>query len=251
MKTSPFDFPSDFFPLTAFHKESFSLKNDRSSIVNNARYHRKNRSSLWLDIQEAFGSNKTKHLQRFLQQWIDRDTAWVFSRLLTYQGKVQQGAPVSPYLFNLLMHKFVTGLAELLQAPTDRTKILGCKRYKVAPHNGLVVTMYGDDICISSPEEEFPKQVEKMVKEYISRWPQFKINKNKVRRGARGILEFPGVVVVNGRLRPQASYIESLVKLAGSNSITPSQLRGHRSFVKQFGHDGKLKILSRLFQETS
>lgn len=247
-----------FFPATAFA--------EGCSIIANAKYHRRNRSSWCLDLKGAFGQIKTKHVYRFLigsgapfegelsvesshgTKW--RDAAWVFARLLTYRGRLRQGSPASPLVFNLLMRQFDREIAGTLGAPGRASELkMGIAWWKfdetpIKP-SGIIYTRYGDDLCFSAPSEEFPVEAKQKVREVLAKHG-LRVTERKIQEGRNGVMEFPGVVVVRGVIRPRAEYLAGVARQIQRGSLTEKAKRGHRAFLQQFGRSGRPKLLRRL-----
>jgi len=251
-----------------------------SSIVRNAEAHQQNRSSWCIDLVGAFESITARHIERYLLRHFDfgglswrmsaavsgsltyeqyqekskylrhlwrHDLAWIFSRLLTYRGRLRQGPPSSPCIFNALMNRFDEKVVEalggevplLVSEEEDELPLWPVTRDQTL----VVYTRYGDDLCFSSLAEEFPEDVKVKVKAVILA-QGFEYNPKKIYLGRRGILEFPGVLIINGRRRPTGSYITHLAKQR--ETLTSTQRRGHRGFLNQFGKAGKLPVIQRL-----
>jgi len=213
------------------------------SIVHNAEPHCRNRSSLSLDMRNAFESIKTKHVYRYLclsetliahrnpnvLNWqltgrFNRDEAWVLSRLLTYRGRLRKGSPVSPFVFNMLCETFDAAL-----------------KAAIAPFTDMVYTRYGDDLSFSSPAEVFPQEAEVAIRATLKA-QNIVLNEKKTKHFSGGIMEFPGAVVVNGRTRPRGEYIAKVS--AQYKEMTRDQRQGHRGFILQFGRRAP-KILKK------
>lgn len=218
-----------FFPATAYYK--------RDSIIRNARYHRYNRSSIRIDCANAFESIKVKHIQAFLERaGFSKEQAWVYARLLTFRGRLRKGPSVSPHIFNFLMRRIDLQIIEAI----------GATKFPYGFKGKVVLTRFGDDICVSHPDNEFPPEFEGLITSILSNFG-LKINRKKTLYGRNGVLVFPGVVIVNGRIRPTGKYIFKLA--TQSDGLNRKQLIGHRAFVQGFGHNGRLKIIKRVFRD--
>lgn len=233
------------FPATAYERGC--------SIVTNARYHRTNRSSWCLDLKGAFGQIRTKHIQRCLvRKGIAKDVAWVFSRLLTYRGWLRQGAPSSPFTFNLLLGRVDVDLLDALNTKHSLAFLLGGgEGHPLRPYD-LVYTRYADNLCFSAATETFPEEAKAKVLALIHHHG-FRLNPRKVREGHNGVMEFPGVVIVRGRIRPNGAYVAKLSKLITSGSFRNHHvlihdvrpLLGHRAFLRQFGRRGVPRFIRK------
>ncbi len=240
------------YPATAFRRGS--------SIVQNARFHRHNRSSWCVDLRDAFASIRTKVLGGYLLRTRvftrggltvpPRDAAWVCSRLLTYRGRLRQGASVSPFLFNLLLRRLDETLAEIVHAPSkyperyvpqglyplvqpDDGMSPWAFRWIRAKQQGPRYTRYGDDLCFSLPEETLPQHLKEQIRQCV-RAHGYRLSTRKERQGRHGVMEFPGCVVVHGAIRPPRSYIRILADQFRTGCLTEQQLRGHKGFLGQF-----------------
>jgi len=185
------------------------------SIIRNAERHQWNNSSLVLDLKDAFASIKTKHIFRFLKPSMGRNIAWVASRLLTYKGRLPQGAPSSPRVFNMMMQKF---------------------DYAMRETSGVTYTRYGDDLCFSTKRAQFPKAAEKRIREIVENFHLRLNHKRKV--GQNGILPLPGVRIVHGRIEPDIEALERWAEAIKENK-PPEVLRGYESFLGQFSRSGR------------
>ena len=230
--------PLPYFPATAFIR--------RSSIIENARYHADNRSSWQLDLRNAFEQIRTKHIQRSFIRWgMSLDAAWVFSRLLTFRGRLRRGAPSSPAIFNLLLERLDLELTRALGAPT-KPELL---KHRQEP--GPVYTRYGDNLCFSSPDVIFSEAAKHRILEIIASHG-FRLNHRKTREGRNGVLEFPGVVVANGFIRPNSRYFSRLKAAAASGSFGSDGIReGHYGFLRQFPQARRLKIVRTLLNSST
>lgn len=244
-----------------------------SSVLRNAGLHRHNRSSWCIDLKDAFASIRTKDLGGFLLRmgiftrvrrgWattpivmIPTDAAWVCSRLLTFQGRLRQGAPVAQFLFNLMLHRLDADLATIVGAPMSRPEKYTARwrpgmeekrlpeeadllweaneyEWVRVPQHGPRYTRYGDDLCFSVADETFPPELKQRIRQCVHEHG-YRLSPGKEREGHHGVMEFPGSVVVHGVVRPLQAYVRTLADQLRSGSLTPEQLRGHRGFLRQF-----------------
>ena len=110
------------------------------SIVTNARAHQGQAVVLRFDLVDFFPSTRADRAGRYFRRigWNRRATG-VLVRLCTYEGSLPQGAPSSPRLSNLINHRLDARLAGM------------------AAKLGGVYTRYADDIAISLPNEDCPR----------------------------------------------------------------------------------------------
>lgn len=111
----------------------------KRDCVASAHQHRFARVVLLLDIQDAFDQVTEAQVVMILRKVfrINRLEAEWIAELCCYNGHLYQGNPMAPVLFNLRALWLAERLLRLCQA------------------NGLALTMYADDICISSNSWEY------------------------------------------------------------------------------------------------
>jgi hypothetical protein len=121
------------------------------SYVSNAAAHIGNRVVQSLDIKNYFPSTSSKRVFRFFYSVMecDRDIAGLLTQLATYKGHLPTGSPLSPILA-YFAHADIWGDVS-----------------KIAESNGLVLTVYIDDVTLSG--ERVPDRVMWEVKKAISR----------------------------------------------------------------------------------
>jgi hypothetical protein len=222
------------FPATAY--------NTGCNVIRNARWHRHNQSSWCLDISGAFASIRMKHLYRFLlRKQFPPDLAWIICRMFTYNGGLPQGGPYSPFIYNLLMQRFDETVAAAIGAPT-KTVTFHRAKLEGFPYSGPIYTRYGDDLCFSHPDEEFPDALKGTIDRVI-REHHLILNATKTREGRHGIMELPGVVIVHGRVRPPSAYVTRVCTAADQGNLTSIQRCGHRGYLLTFGRAGRLRCL--------
>lgn len=209
------------------------------SCLNNARVHMGQRSSLLLDIRRAFPSVKRKHIEAFLRRnGFSRDEAWVFSRVMTFDGRLQQGSAVAPTIFNLLLLRLDGALLDEFGIPWSIDEMAD-------EDSDMLYTRYADDLCFSCGSPEFPEEVEAKIREIIASH-HFEIGGSKTRRGSDGTLYFPGVIVHNSHeLGPGHGYLRRARgvllarelddhKVSRLRELPSAVLAGHRAYILQF-----------------
>lgn len=94
---------------------------------------------------------------------------------VTYQGRLPQGAPTSPYLFNIVL--WYSGLIQKI------TAFLGEKRISVSVGNvfsgEVIFTAYADDLTISSSRSITKHEVNNLI-DLIEQESPFRINREKI-----------------------------------------------------------------------
>lgn len=215
------------FPATAYGYQC--------SIVENAKFHRRNRSSFRVDLKHAFPSVTANHIAAYLvRNGIGKHLAWVAARVFTFRGRIEQGASIAPSLFNIMLRQFDEAL--IAAVGTD-----------------VVYTRYGDDCCFSHPSDAFPKELEATIADVIEA-RGFRINAKKTRRAKNGCVDLPGVYIKNGRIRPPKAYIRKLQELVANGTLSigfkseaeakvaTRKRNGHIAFIAQFEHGGRLRV---------
>ncbi len=221
----------------------------RSGIILNAEIHKQSKSSLHLDLHNAFEQIRTKHIYRYLKKQkavltpaFNDSAAWLFARLLSYQGRLRKGALASPTVFNLLMTDFDNFLQNQLS------------KYNVR------YSRYGDDFCFSSEEKKFPAELEQQIISWIIKpnwlksvlnssgihqydFPALRLNFKKIERGSNGVLLFPGTIVINGTILPKKDWMQSLS--AKIWCLNEHQFTGSRGFLMQFPKDSRRLMKKR------
>jgi len=102
----------------------------------------------------------------------------------------------------------------------------------------IAYTRYGDDICISSAEEEFSPQLIGAIRQVILA-EGFQLQEAKTRVSKNGVLELPGVVIIGNVIRPRRAYLVGLAEAIAANTLTREQLHGHLAFICSFPRQGQ------------
>jgi RNA-directed DNA polymerase len=107
------------------------------SFVTNARLHEGRAVVISLDIKDFFPSISARRVQRYFRAigW-NRKAARALNQIVTWQGRLPQGAPTSPRLSNLVNFRMDSRLARLAQS------------------YDAIYTRYADDITISLNDEQ-------------------------------------------------------------------------------------------------
>lgn len=184
----------------------------RSSIRENARFHRGQPLVLSLDIQDFFpGVRSKKVFQIFREIGYSTPVSGLLTGLCTLNGCLPQGAPTSPALSNLALRRF------------DRRLSSYCIK------SGLRYTRYADDITVSG--ELRANQVISLVKAALAD-EGLVLNGDKTRLMGRHQQQEVTGVVVNDRVRSAREFRR--------------EIRQAVHYIKKFGVDGHLaKIAER------
>lgn len=207
---------------TAFHPGDSTFLNAK------AHAHEGRRSSLMLDLSDAFGSVERRHIERYARGLgLQGDVAWIAARLFTHEGRLRQGAPVAPHLFNMLLNVLDLELCDELCAPLNRYQY-----DEDWAEAGFIYTRYADDLCFSCTMHEFPSDWEDQIRSVIARHG-FGVNESKTIRGSNGVLHFPGVVIRDGLIGPNDRYVRRAMR-AIKETDDPNVVHGHKAYIGQF-----------------
>lgn len=170
----------------------------KRSIKENARFHRKQKIVLTIDIMDFFGSiHYGKVFTFFLKLGYSKSVSTMLANLCSLENSLPQGAPTSPALSNLLIPR----VDKRISGFTQKHKI----RY----------TRYADDMTFSGDFE--PGMMIKFVERVLDD-ENLKINEKKIRvRKPHQRQEVTGIVVnqklqapreLRRKLRQEVYYIE-------------------------------------------
>lgn len=155
----------------------------KSSIKDNAKFHRNQKKVLCLDIEDYFGTIKSNMVYLFFSELgYYPEVATMLTRLCTYKHKLPQGAPTSPALSNLL------------------TISLDNKLSKIVSQDNLPLrySRYADDITFSGTFNS--TEIIKKVNEIIYS-ENFKLNTRKTRVLTSNKRQIVTGIVVNKKLQ--------------------------------------------------
>lgn len=180
------------------------------SIKDNAKFHRKQKTILTLDIENYFGSITFKMvLKLFISIGYSKQVAVMLSNLCVLENGLPQGAPTSAMLSNLT------------------TKDIDEKISFYAVKHKIRYTRYADDLTFSGDfkEDNVIKFVGKVLKSQ-----GFLINENKTRtRGRHQQQEVTGIVV-NDKLQAPRNYRRNF--------------RKNMHYIKKYGLESHLMFLN-------
>jgi RNA-directed DNA polymerase len=165
----------------------------KSSIKQNARFHRKQNQLFKSDVKDFFGSISSNWVyQYFLGLGYSKAVSMLFTAICCKSNCLPQGAATSGYLSNIFMHNF------------DEALLTYCSGDK------LRYTRYADDIAISGAaidRSELTKLVEKELRKR-----NLKIHSGKTRLLESHQRQKVTGVVVNEKLGPGKDYLRALRK---------------------------------------
>ena len=201
------------------------------SIIENAKVHSKNDFLLNLDIQDFFPSVHYKKVQQiFLDIGLSEEIAIFLCGLTTYEYRLPQGAPTSPFLASFALSN------------------LDYRLMRLAKSNYLTYTRYFDDISFSGNKRVvvLEKDIMKIIKEEgytvkISKRKLFTKNEAK---------EVNGVLITNKKLSLRNTdelfnYVSDINKY-GLSKLQTDNLEKERQSLK-----GKIAFLKQVDQEQS
>lgn len=155
---------------------------------------------LKIDIKDAFPSITSQHLKvlfedifspllnKAFEEMSPRESRRLyrklvaqFVRLTTYRGKLPQGIPCAPYLFNLILYRNGT-VAKIREKCEERARKFHRRKCQVTPFN---LSIYADDIIITSLKDRIPNRFIRDITRIIEGSHIFKVNPDKVRRSSQ------------------------------------------------------------------
>lgn len=196
------------------------------SIYTNASAHKGNDRFWKLDIKDAFPSTTPDKLQPYFP----RDT-WFFKRycFVNYNGRsmLPQGAPTSPYLFNIVMSSVDAQMAS------------------VAESMHIVYTRYADDITISYSSEMYrgdkPFYAPVRALEMILEQKGYSLNKEKIRfvkHNARitGVIAHADGSVTISRKKRRLYRAMLYNHITGKRKLSKHEIAGIKGFLNMCGY---------------
>ncbi|HDY8141510.1 TPA: retron St85 family RNA-directed DNA polymerase [Vibrio vulnificus] len=203
------------------HDSCYSYRKNRS-IKDNANVHLNRKYILCVDIESFFDNISMSQVYKcFLTNEMDDNLAELFSRLVTLNDALPQGAPTSPIISNSYLYEFDEYL------------------YNYCSISNLSYSRYADDLTVGSDDYESLKKVEKLIKSELRRFG-LKINKNKTRVISSNSCQIvAGVAINNGELRPSRKHRKEVralfykAEIENNVELLP-QLCGHLNYLKSF-----------------
>lgn len=204
------------------------------SIIENAKVHSKNDFLLNLDIQDFFPSvHHTKVQQIFSDIGLSNEISNILCGLTTYEYRLPQGAPTSPFLASFALSN------------------LDYRLMKLAESNYLTYTRYFDDVSFSGNKRVvfLEKDILRIIKE-----EGYKVKMSKRKLFEKGEeKEINGILITNKKLALKNTeelfdYVSDiskygLSKLGSDNPEKEKQsLKGKIAFLGQVDQEQANKI---------
>lgn len=208
------------------------------SIIENAKTHSKNDFLLNLDIQDFFPSVHYKKVQQiFLDIGLNNEISNILCGLTTYEYRLPQGAPTSPFLASFALSN------------------LDYRLMKLAKSNYLTYTRYFDDISFSGNKRivVLEKDIMRIIKE-----EGYKVKMSKRKLFEKGQeKEVNGILITDKKLALKNTeelfdYVNDISKYGLSKLRTDNpekekqSIKGKISFLKQIDQELAFK-LERVF----
>lgn len=206
----------------------------KKSIIENAKVHSKNDFLLNLDIQDFFPSvHYTKVQQIFSDIGLNNEISNILCGLTTYEYRLPQGAPTSPFLASLALSN------------------LDYRLMKLAESNHITYTRYFDDVSFSGNNRVMA--LEKTIMQIIKQ-EGYKVKTSKRKLFEKGReKEVNGILIINKKLAVRNTeelfdYVSDiskygLSKLRSDNPEKEKQsLKGKIAFLRQVEPEQANKI---------
>lgn len=194
------------------------------SIIENAKIHSRNDFLLNLDIQDFFPSVHYKKVQQIFKDiGLNEEISSILCGLTTYEYRLPQGAPTSPFLASFALSN------------------LDYRLMKLAESNHLTYTRYFDDVSFSGNKRVIA--LEKTIMQIIKQ-EGYKVKMSKRKLFEKGQeKEVNGILIINKKLalkntKELFDYVSDirkygLSKLEGDNPEKEKQsIQGKISFLK-------------------
>lgn len=193
------------------------------NVVKNAQQHRANAYLLGMDLKDCFPTTTLEMVRNsLLRRGFRRDVVKVVARVVTYHGRLPQGPPTSPAVFDGVFFWADQELEAL------------------AAQHGAIYTRYVDDLCFSgqSPLRLLRRQAALIVKAH-----GFGINERKTAlSGPNQTHAVTNIHLSASKLHPPPSYVRdlewSIRRFAGAPSkASASSIVGRIRWVKQLDEE--------------
>ena len=188
----------------------------KKDAVKNARYHQGNKYFFLTDLKDFYPSVNSLSVEKSLRkEGFYPDVARIITRLCTKNGVIPQGCPTSSFLASLVVFHSANDLFEGYQK------------------DGLKVSIYIDDITLSSPTD-FKARTQEILRDLRKR--KLKINFNKTHYCTHNPI-VTGVFVKNNGISALPHTFERLV----DENISEASKNGHLQRIKYINRIAKNK----------
>ncbi|MFT6910154.1 MAG: hypothetical protein ACJAS1_006882 [Oleiphilaceae bacterium] len=205
------------------HETCFSFR-AKLSIKDNAAVHLNKHFVLSLDIKNFYGEiSRNKVKACFEENNINIFLAEIFSKIVTLNESLPQGAPTSPIISNSLLYEFDVKMSEY-----SKMKEVSYSRY-------------ADDLTFGSDEYNVLEIIVQLVAAELGKI-ELKLNNSKTRIVSSNNCQIvTGVAINNGELRPSRKYRKKIRALfykaeLDSNTDLLPKLCGHLNYLESFGN---------------
>lgn len=203
------------------HESCFSYRNN-VSIKDNASIHLNKKFILCVDIESFFDNITVDQVKACIERSkINPYLAILFSKILTLNDSLPQGAPTSPLISNSHLYEFDEKLS------------------KYCATQGLSYSRYADDLTIGSDEYGSLKGVENLIKKELHLLG-LSVNNTKTRIISSNSCQIvTGIAINNGEVRPTRKYRKKIralfhkAQVEGDFDLLP-QLYGHLNYLNSF-----------------
>jgi len=204
---------------TGFRKGSSIVKNVDPHV---GTKHARAKAVFSFDLKDAFPTVTEEMVKDTLirEMRMHEKLATLLAKLVTYKGKLPQGSPCSPCIFNLVCK------------PMDGTI---CRYLSKSNGYHFKVTRYADNFTVSTPRKFIPKIVKENLLEIVERHG---FNSHKIRYAeGKAVPRITGLIIVNGKIRIKRDLIERFRGMIHNRLLTFSQVRGIISYTRMtMGH---------------
>jgi RNA-directed DNA polymerase len=244
------------------HSAATAYRKD-GCIYANAHPHAANRFLLKMDFKDFFPSIKSEDFKQFIfehpqgVQWNEQEIEFL-TRILFWKRerkgdlRLSIGAPSSPMLSNILLHRFDEEVSSM------------CATFNV------VYTRYADDLSFSTNRQGILKRIEKNIPQICTRlkYPRLLVNRKKtVHVSKKGARRITGLILTNeGHVsigREKKRLIRAQFHRYTQNSLNEKDLKHLAGFVayvnsveplflerlvEKYGYEALERLLSMKFE---
>ena len=203
------------------HENCFSYKKG-VSVKDNASVHLGKKYILCMDIDSYFDCiNVHSVFKLFVRSGIDEGLSDLMSKLVTLNGTLPQGSPVSPLISNSYLYDFDVFISDF------------CSSYNIT------YSRYSDDLTFGGDDKSDLEAIIGIVKKSLSEF-NLNIKDNKTRLLSENNTQIvTGVAINNGVLRPSRRFRKTVRAIFHNALVTESvgsilMLSGYLHYLKSF-----------------